>query len=133
MHGALALVLVRAVVDVELGHEVSDEGVAPQREHVGAHDGEDLPEEGLDEAVESAGLAEAGGLADEEEVEVAQVLLDLGPGNVGERGQVDGGAGDHARRFRLNGKKEEQKKIHSVGSILVCMYNKLHRKISLRT
>ena len=44
----------------------------------------------LYEAVEAADLPEVGRLPDEEEADVAEVPLDFGAGNVGERSEVDG-------------------------------------------
>ena len=44
----------------------------------------------LYEAVEAADLPEVRCLPDEEEADVAEIPLDLGAGNIGERGEVDG-------------------------------------------
>ena len=109
MYEALSLALHR-----ELAHEVTDEGVAAKGADVRASNGEHLAEESLEEnfiseskhdsnflegreiqtdlyeAVEAADLPEVRCLPDEEEADVAEIPLDLGAGNIGERGEVDG-------------------------------------------
>ncbi len=92
MDETLALVLVGAVRDDQLGHEQADQGVAAEGAHVRPDDAEHLADEGLDEVVEAAELPQPRRLPDEEQVEVAQVLLDPGAGDVGQRGQVHAGA-----------------------------------------
>ena len=50
------LILVLALSDDKLGHEVADEGVSPEGRHVGPDDGVHLTDEGLDEDVQATEL-----------------------------------------------------------------------------
>ena len=57
------------------GEGVGGDGVAPQGGHLRPEDAQHLEQEALHEAVEPAGLPQARGLADVEQVQVAKVVL----------------------------------------------------------
>ena len=85
----LGLVAVGEEVDDAVGEEVGGDGVTTQTAHVGPQDPQHLVQELLDEGGEAADLSDVAALPDEEEVEGAEVLIDLGSGDERARADVD--------------------------------------------
>ena len=77
------------VVDDAVREEVRGDGVPPKTAHVGPQDAQHLVQKLLDEGGEAADLPDIAALPDEEEVEGAEVLVNLSPGDERARADVD--------------------------------------------